>query len=50
VRLVWAADDPDVVVVRVIATPPSLMPRALGDIFGIGSTDREIRVRVERER
>jgi hypothetical protein len=49
-RLEWSADDPDVVVVRVVAVPPSLMPRALGDIFGIGTTNREIRVRVERER
>ncbi len=50
VRLEWAVDDPDVVVVRVIAHLPSLLPRALGDAFGVGSTEREIRVRVERER
>ena len=50
VRLVWAADDADVVAVRVVAELPSLLPRGLGDAFGIGSTDREIRVRVERER
>ena len=49
-RLVWSADDPEVVAVRVVAAPPSLLPRALGDIFGVGTTDREIRVRVERER
>lgn len=50
VRLVWSADDADVVAVRVVADLPSLLPRGLGDAFGIGSTDREIRVRVERER
>ena len=49
-RLEWSADDPDVVVVRVIAAPPSMLPRALGDVFGIGTTDREVRIRVERER
>jgi Flp pilus assembly protein TadG len=49
-HLEWSADDPDVVVVRVVASTPSLMPRGLADVFGIGGTDREIRVRVERER
>ena len=49
-RLEWSADDPDIVVVRVIAVTPSLLPRALGDIFGVGATDRRVRVRVERER
>jgi len=36
--------------VRVIAATPSMLPRALVDVFGVGSTDRVIRVRVERER
>ena len=49
-RLEWGADDPDVVVVRVIALSPSLLPAGLRDIFGVGDTNREIRVRVERER
>jgi hypothetical protein len=49
-RLEWQADDPDVVVVRVLAATPSLLPAGLRDIFGIGDTDREIHVRVERER
>lgn len=49
-RLEWSADDPDVVVVRVVAATPSLLPRALADVFGIGTTDRRILVRVERER
>jgi Flp pilus assembly protein TadG len=48
--LLWQGDDPDVVVVRVVAASPSLLPAGLRDIFGIGDTDREIRVRVERER
>lgn len=48
--LVWAADDPDVVAVRVTARLPSLLPLGLSDAFGVGSTDREVRVRVERER
>jgi Flp pilus assembly protein TadG len=50
VSLEWQGDDPDVVAVRVRASPPSLLPAGLVDIFGIGDTDREIRVRVERER
>lgn len=49
-RLEWSADDPDVVVLRVVAVTPSLVPRALRDIFGVGATDRQVRVRVERER
>lgn len=49
-HLVWAPDDADVVTVRVVASSPSLLPAGLRDIFGIGDTDREIRVRVERER
>lgn len=49
-RLVWAADDPDVVRVRVVADLPSLLPAGVRDVFGIGDTDREIQVRVERER
>jgi hypothetical protein len=49
-RLEWHPDDPDVVAVRVVAETPSLLPAGLRDIFGIGGTDREIRVRVERER
>ncbi len=49
-ELVWQGDDPDVVAVRVVAASPSLLPAGLRDIFGIGDTDREIRVRVERTR
>ncbi len=49
-RLDWQPDDSDIVVVRVVAETPSLLPSGLRDIFGIGDTDREIRVRVERER
>jgi Na+-transporting methylmalonyl-CoA/oxaloacetate decarboxylase gamma subunit len=48
--LLWQADDPDVVVVRVVAAAPSVLPAGVRDLFGIGDTDREIRVRVERER
>ena len=50
VRLEWAADEPDVVIVRVSAHLPSLLPRGLSDAFGVGSTEREVRVRMERER
>jgi Flp pilus assembly protein TadG len=48
--LVWQGDDPDVVAVRVLAASPSLLPAGIRDVFGIGDTDREIRVRVERVR
>ncbi len=49
-RLVWSPDDADLVVVRVLVDSPSRLPAGLRDVFGIGDTDREIRVRVERER
>lgn len=49
-RLEWAPDDAEVVVVRVLVETPSRFPAGLRDVFGIGDTDREIRVRVERER
>lgn len=48
-RLEWGEDDPDVVRVRVVADLPSLLPAGVRDVFGIGDTDREIQVRVERE-
>ena len=49
-RLEWAPDDAEVITVRVVARPPSMIPRALSDLLGVGTTDRTVHVRVERER
>ena len=49
-RLEWAPDDGEVVTVRVVARPPSMIPHALSDLLGVGMTDRTVHTRVERER
>ena len=49
----WGTDDADgdgtadTIVLRVVATPPRLVPASLGRGVGLGPIDRTVRVRIE---
>lgn len=45
----WQVDADDMVVLRVRAEGPSVLPEMFTNAFGVGGTNREVRVRVERE-
>ena len=52
--MTWHTEDADgdgeadVVALRVVVTPPRLVPRSIGDGIGLGTVDRTARVRIER--
>lgn len=49
-NLDWTCTDPDVVVVRVRATHPSVLPTRFGALASLAALDRTIVVRVEADR
>lgn len=50
-RVEWGdLADPDVVRLRVVARPASIVPASVAGAVGLGTVDREVQVRVERRR
>jgi hypothetical protein len=53
-RFDWSQDDADgdgeadTVVLRVVATPPRVLPSSIGDGLGVGTIDKTVRARLER--
>jgi hypothetical protein len=53
-ELTWSAEDSDgdgasdTVALRIVVSPPRLVPRSLGEGVGLGTVDRTARVRLER--
>ena len=45
----WVCNDSDVVQLRVRARHPSILPAVLQGLSGLGSIDRTVEVRVERD-